>query len=681
MSADFAGQPAAWSRERLTALWQAAGLRPGQVQTALRVWLDGLHRSPRPLAEVLAQLSQQARGALAPLLHPERPLKLLQDEAAADGTRKLLWQTTDGQVIESVIIVASDADRTTLCVSSQVGCGRRCAFCETGRLGLARNLDAGEIVAQFQGASQLWAQVRGALPPIRNVVFMGMGEPLDNLDEVAAATSLLGDTLAYGLSWRHITVSTVGVAWRLPAFFAQVRAHLAVSLNAPDDARRQRIMPVNERCDMAALKQALQKHLPKGRDVLVEYVLFGGQNDALEDAVLLRQWLDGLPVRLNLIPANPGPDPALVAPEPEAVWRFHKYLLDHGVRAMVRHPHGRELGGACGQLAGPLRAALRSGQPVPSRPLARRAAGLVALAAAVLLGSAPAPTRAQPAPVPAPVPAPAPVPVPVPAPAQAQVLAAEPAPASFVRFAASGPEAALSTAVVTLRRGKVQLEVVGAVHVADAGYYAGLNQLFAKQDAVFYELVKPADMDMRYAGPDDGSVSALQRLIKDQLHLTFQLDAIGYNRRNFVHADMASEALGGRLRQEVPGILQSLLLWSVRDAARTRYQDGTPRLPAWELAKALLDPDRARGLKRLLGRELAELDGSLFELGQAGKILIAERNQIAVDVVERNLQRNKRLRRVAVFYGAAHLPDLLQRLQARGFAVQGQRWLCAWDLR
>ena len=124
-----------------------------------------------------------------------------------------------------------------------------------------------------------------------------------------------------------------------------------------------------------------------------------------------------------------------------------------------------------------------------------------------------------------------------------------------------------------------------------------------------------------------------------------------------------------------------LLLWSVRDAARTRYQDGTPRLPAWELAKALLDPDRARGLKRLLGRELAELDGSLFELGQAGKILIAERNQIAVDVVERNLQRNKKLRRVAVFYGAAHLPDLLQRLQARGFAVQGQRWLRAWDLR
>jgi 23S rRNA (adenine2503-C2)-methyltransferase len=592
---------------------------------------------------------------------------LLRAEVAADQTRKLLLQTADGEVLESVVIVAPGRDRVTLCVSSQVGCGRRCAFCETGRLGLVRNLDAAEITAQFRLASALWEQERAELPSIRNIVFMGMGEPLDNLPAVAAATQLFTDTLAYGLSWRHITVSTVGVAWKLPEFFAHCRAHLAVSLNAPDDVRRRQIMPVNDRCSMPELKQALLHHLPAGRDVLVEYVLFADLNDQPADAALLLAWLQGLPVRLNLIPANPGPDPALRAPTPEAVWRFHKYLLDNGVRAMVRHPHGQELGGACGQLAGPLRELIRAGQPVPARPARAKIASLVSMLVLWLTCLLTVPAVANP-------------------PVQPGVsTAAKPAPAAsptFVRYDAYGPAPGLYTAIASYTRAGVTVDLVGAVHVADAQYYADLNRRFTHYNKVLYELIKPADMDMRTAGPADGSVSGLQRWVKDVLDLRFQLDAIDYTPRHFVHADMASEQLGQRMRAEVPGIMQSLLLWSVRDAARTQYANGSPRWPALELARALLDPNRARGYKKLLGRELAELDGSLFELGEAGKLLIAERNAVAMAVLHRQLsKRGKKPKRLAIFYGAAHLPDLAKRMQAAGFAPGPVQWLRAWDLR
>lgn len=663
--------PHSWSRDALVGLWQQAGLRPGQVQTALRLWLQGLHQQGLTGPQALALLSNQARAALEPLLAPERPLVLLRAEVAADQTRKLLLQTADGEVLESVVIVAPGRDRVTLCVSSQVGCGRRCAFCETGRLGLVRNLDAAEITAQFRVATALWEQERGDLPSIRNVVFMGMGEPLDNLSAVAAATQLLTDTLAYGLSWRHITVSTVGVAWKLPEFFASCRAHLAVSLNAPDDVRRRQIMPVNDRCSMPELKQALLNHLPAGRDVLVEYVLFAGLNDQPADAALLLAWLEGLPVRLNLIPANPGPDPALQAPTPQAVWQFHKHLLDNGVRAMVRHPHGQELGGACGQLAGPLRELLRAGKPLPERPKQARLAGLVSGLVLWLACLLAVPASADPPAQTTGAPAGAAAAKPVPA-----------ATATFVRYDEYGPAPGLYTAIASYTRAGVTVDLVGAVHVADAQYYAELNRRFAKYNKVLYELIKPADMDMRTAGPADGSVSGLQRWVKDVLDLRFQLDAVDYRPRHFVHADMASEQLGKRMRAEVPGILQSLVLWSVRDAARTQYANGSPRWPALELARALLDPNRARGYKKLLGRELAELDGSLFELGEAGKLLIAERNAVAMAVLHRELsRRGKKPKRLAIFYGAAHLPDLAKQMAAAGFAPGPLQWLRAWDLR
>jgi 23S rRNA (adenine2503-C2)-methyltransferase len=334
-------------------------LRPAQADGAVRaLWQTARELGETPSGGQRPLLGRAAADAVARLVVDRPGLHLGQVASSADGTRKLLLRTHDGHAIETVIIPASGGDRTTVCVSSQVGCGRRCAFCATGALGLTRNLGADEIVDQVRHAIAVW----DGTPAISNVVFMGMGEPLDNLEAVADAVEILCDDWAFGLPARRITVSTVGVAHRLPEFFARCRANLALSLNAPDDRRRSAIMPVNERCDLAGLKSALLAHLPPRREVLVEYILFADVNDADSDAELLRGWLDGLPARLNLIPCNPGPDPRLRAPSAEAVRRFQKRLLDAGVRCMVRWPHGRDIAGACGQLAAQAAARLGRGQ-------------------------------------------------------------------------------------------------------------------------------------------------------------------------------------------------------------------------------------------------------------------------------------------------------------------------------
>jgi 23S rRNA (adenine2503-C2)-methyltransferase len=285
-------------------------------------------------------------------LDPSPRLAIAEEAPASDGTIRLALAAEDGALVETVIIPGPA--RTTLCVSSQVGCARACTFCETGRHGLARQLDAGEIVDQVRVASARW---RGREPAISNLVFMGMGEPFDNLAEVARAIRLLTDPRALGFAEKRVTVSTVGVADKLDAFFASCRAELAVSLNAPDDVRRDAIMPVNRRAPLAELRRALVAALPPQKRVLFEYVVFDGFNDATEDADLVAAFVAGIRCRVNVIPANPGPDPALRAPRPERVDAFVARLSSHRVTTLVRRPRGRDVGGACGQLAGALRAA------------------------------------------------------------------------------------------------------------------------------------------------------------------------------------------------------------------------------------------------------------------------------------------------------------------------------------
>jgi 23S rRNA (adenine2503-C2)-methyltransferase len=280
-------------------------------------------------------------------------LAIAEEAPAADDTIRLVLRARDGALVETVIIPGPN--RTTLCVSSQVGCARACTFCETGRLGLARQLEAGEIVDQVRIARAVHARGGGA-PPLQNLVFMGMGEPFDNLGEVTRAIRLLTDPRAFGFAPKRVTVSTVGVASALDAFFRDCRAELAVSLNAPDDARRSAIMPVNRRVPLAALRAALVRSLPRGRRVLFEYVLFDGFNDAAGDADLLAAFVAGIACRVNVIPANPGPEPSLRPPPPERLDAFVARLTALGVTALVRRPRGRDVGGACGQLAGALRA-------------------------------------------------------------------------------------------------------------------------------------------------------------------------------------------------------------------------------------------------------------------------------------------------------------------------------------
>jgi len=327
----------------------------------------------------LAQIGRWARPTLL-ALSPKPQLEVAELAGSDDGTLRMLLRAVDGALIESVIIPAEkgrDHARTTLCISSQVGCARLCSFCETGVGGLGRQLSGGEILDQYRIALEICSATdrpldqragpraddspppqrpgrkrRATEQPISNVVFMGMGEPFDNLTNVLRAIGLLCEQHAFDFAPSRVTVSTVGVADKFEAFFNGTRAELAVSINAPDDERRSAIMPINERFGMRHLRDELLRTMPEGRRVLFQYALFAGFNDALDDASMLAEWVAPIPCRVNVIPANPGPDPDLVAPSSERVDAFVERLQQRGVTALVRRPRGRDVGGACGQLAG-----------------------------------------------------------------------------------------------------------------------------------------------------------------------------------------------------------------------------------------------------------------------------------------------------------------------------------------
>ena len=330
------------------------GLTPQAARQAMKQLARACLVGETPWADAVAAMPKRVRAALDGVTSGPTRTEIVHAHTAGDATVKLLVEMEDGALVESVIIPSrrgENGGRVTLCVSSQVGCGRRCAFCATGTMGLRRQLGADEIVGQLRAARRYWAEHRGSMPEIGNIVFMGMGEPLDNLDAVCDAIDVMTSDLAFGMGASRITVSTVGIADRVAAFAARSRAHLALSLHAPDDARRRALMPVHKRTDLQALKQALLAALPAGRDVLVAYILFEGFNDSPADAELLAAWLHDVPARLNLIPANPGPRAELRAPSDEVVLAFQRMLADRGVRALVRWPHGRDVDGACGQLA------------------------------------------------------------------------------------------------------------------------------------------------------------------------------------------------------------------------------------------------------------------------------------------------------------------------------------------
>jgi 23S rRNA (adenine2503-C2)-methyltransferase len=283
----------------------------------------------------------------APDQYTLTPLTPVERFDAEDGTRKFVFELHDGAQVESVLIPAKG--RSTVCISSQAGCTRRCGFCATATLKFRRSLTAAEMVAQYRFAR---AHAKSDAPA-RNVVFMGMGEPMDNLDEVLRAVTLLTQSPAPQLGAEQVTVSTSGILPGMKRFLRESKASLALSLNASTDAQREALMPQNRTWPIASLMEALaedaQRH-PQ-RVHFIEYVMFDGINDTLEDADRVVAWMQGLNVRLNLIPHNPFPGNPL-RPSPTPVIRaFQERVQSQGMLCFVRWPRGRDVAGACGQLA------------------------------------------------------------------------------------------------------------------------------------------------------------------------------------------------------------------------------------------------------------------------------------------------------------------------------------------
>lgn len=265
---------------------------------------------------------------------------------SSDGTRKFLLRLEDGLVIESVLI--PDADRLTLCLSTQVGCTLDCGFCLTGQMGLKRNLTAREIIEQALA-------VLDSLGPgerLTNIVLMGMGEPLANFEAVADAVTRLTNTRwGLGIPARRITLSTAGMASRLKDV-AGLGINLAVSLNATTDAQRNRLMPaVNRLHPLTRLLAACRAYpLPPHRKLTIEYVLLAGENDSEQDAKRLTRLLNGIRCKVNLIPFNPFPGSPYRRPADSDVLRFQAVLRKAGFDALIRKSKGRDVLGACGQL-------------------------------------------------------------------------------------------------------------------------------------------------------------------------------------------------------------------------------------------------------------------------------------------------------------------------------------------
>jgi len=306
---------------------------------------------PEDMTDVPLASRDRLAGTLLPrLLTADRELS-----CDAGTTRKTLWRAFDGALVESVLM--RYPDRVTMCVSSQAGCGMGCPFCATGQAGLTRNLSAAEIVAQVVAGARLLAdgQVPGGPGRVSNVVFMGMGEPLANYPSVVAAVRRLTEPVpeGMGISQRSVTVSTVGLVPAITRLAAErLSVTLAVSLHAPDDELRDTLVPVNRRWPVDEVLSAAWNYAAvTGRRVSIEYAMISGVNDQGWRADLLGSLLAGRLAHVNLIPLNPTPGSKWTATEPAVQRDFVRRLESHGVPVTVRDTRGREIDGACGQLA------------------------------------------------------------------------------------------------------------------------------------------------------------------------------------------------------------------------------------------------------------------------------------------------------------------------------------------
>ena len=325
-----------------------SGYRADQVS---RHYFGRLSADPAAMTDLPARIRAELVEALLPQLLTEQTAMTCDDGA----TRKTVWRLFDGALVESVLM--RYPDRTTVCISSQAGCGMACPFCATGQAGLTRNLSTAEIVDQVVAAARVSASGALAGGPTRlsNVVFMGMGEPLANYAAVMGAVRRLVEAApnGLGLAQRHLTLSTVGLVPAMRRLVEErVQVTLAVSLHAPDDDLRDTLVPVNTRWKVAEVLDAAWAYAEStGRRISIEYALIRDVNDQPDRAHHLADLLRGQLVHVNLIPLNPTPGSRWTASRPQTERDFLRILRDAGISTTVRDTRGREIDAACGQLA------------------------------------------------------------------------------------------------------------------------------------------------------------------------------------------------------------------------------------------------------------------------------------------------------------------------------------------
>jgi 23S rRNA (adenine2503-C2)-methyltransferase len=340
-----------WTVEERKAQVVELGLPGFRADQFSRQWYQRLNNDTNSWTDVPAEM----REVVKELLFPELMTSIKELKCDNGTTVKQVWKLFDGVLVESVLMRYTD--RVTMCISSQAGCGMNCPFCATGQGGLTRNLSTAEIVEQVLAGARSLAkgEVEGGIGRVNNLVFMGMGEPMANYNSVIGAIRRLTEPApaGFGMSARGITVSTVGLVPRMRQLAEEgIPVTLAVSLHAPDDELRDTLVPINTRYKVQEVLDAAWYYADQtGRRISIEYAMIKDINDQAWRADLLGEKLAGNLVHVNLIPLNPTPGSKWTASRPEDEDEFVRRLKSHGVPVTVRDTRGRDIDGACGQLA------------------------------------------------------------------------------------------------------------------------------------------------------------------------------------------------------------------------------------------------------------------------------------------------------------------------------------------
>jgi 23S rRNA (adenine2503-C2)-methyltransferase len=336
-----------FSPEQLSTWFAEQGEKPFRARQVLR-WM---HKNGESDFAAMTDIAASLRVKLQASACVNSPA-VMRAELSDDGTRKWLLDVGTGNAVETVFI--PEAERGTLCISSQAGCALDCSFCSTGKQGFNRNLTVSEIIGQLWWANREIGKNAAGLWPISNVVMMGMGEPLLNFDNTVSALRLMLDDNAYGLSRRRVTVSTSGVIPAMDRLRDECPVALAVSLHAPNDALRDVLVPINQKYPLRELLAACQRYLDKApRDfVTFEYVMLDGVNDSEKQARELVNLVRDVPCKFNLIPFNPFPQTQYKRSKSEAIRRFRDVLMQAEIVTTTRKTRGDDIAAACGQLAG-----------------------------------------------------------------------------------------------------------------------------------------------------------------------------------------------------------------------------------------------------------------------------------------------------------------------------------------